>query len=154
MAAGQPDFRETGANFVGYGSHPPDEQAADVPERRIGRRTHSRLRVFIPAKLISVFGTQQVLIQNLSQSGIKLRWTEPVRAASDVVIVWSHHELFGKIVWAESHYGGVLLEEPLSQVLILSMRARDEAHGPQQGGDASAWYLENLRYNEGRRWRA
>lgn len=139
---------------MGYGSPPPDDQAEDIPERRIGRRTHSRLRVFLPARLISVFGTQQVLIQNLSQGGVKLRWTEPVRVGGDVVLVWAHHELFGKVIWAEAHYGGVVLDEPLSEVLILSMRARDEAHGPQQGGDASSWYLENLRYNEGRRWRA
>ena len=135
-------------------AQPPDHPAEDVPERQVGRRTYSRLRVFLPARLISVFGTQQVQIHNLSRSGVKLLWTDPVRVGGDVVMAWAHHELFGKVVWSQPQYGGVLLDEPLTEALILSMRAADDAHHGDKRDSAASWYLENLRYHEGRRWRA
>ena len=135
-------------------SPPPDQPAEDIPERQVGRRTHSRLRVFQPARLISVFGTQQVQIHNLSRNGVKLLWTEPVRVGGDVMMAWAHHELYGKVIWSQPQYGGVLLDQPLSEALILSMRAADDAQHRDEGDRAASWYLENLRYHEGRRWRA
>jgi hypothetical protein len=125
--------------------------AEDFTERRIGRRTHSRLRVLVPARLISVLNTQHVQIQNLSRDGVKLRWGDPVRPGSDVVLAWAHHELFGKVVWAGPHSGGILFDGALSEAAVLAMRGRDEVRQPEERGDATAWYLENLRYANGRR---
>ena len=123
----------------------------DNSERQIGRRAHGRLRVYLPAQMTSIYGCQHVQLQNLSQGGLKLRWNAPVRTGSAVVIAWTDYELFGNVIWADDRCGGVSLELPLPEALVVAMRARESGPVLEQNEVTTAWYLENLRYHQGRR---
>jgi hypothetical protein len=106
--------------------------------------------VFLPAKLTSVHGTQPVHLHNISQGGLGLHWSRPVRAGSDIVIAWAHHELFGTVVWCDREFGGISFDVPLPAALVLALRERETGAKSDVPRDAAAWYLENLRYERGR----
>src|SRR5687767_16003810 len=95
----------------------------DATEHRLGRRQQSRLRVSLSARLTSIGGTQIVQLLNVSQNGLMVSWKSPVREGGDVVLVWSKFELFGQVVWASAHQGGILSDRPLPEALLLSLRA-------------------------------
>ena len=127
------------------------DQAEEASEPQIGRRSHARLRLYLPAQMVTIHGRQHIQLQNLSRGGLKVRWSEPARPGSWVVIVWRHHELFGSVVWSQPQCGGVQLEVPLPEALILAMRAHETTAAPNRNEASAAWYLENLRYHKGRR---
>jgi hypothetical protein len=125
--------------------------AEEPPEQRIGRRSHGRLRLYLPAQMVTIHGRQHVQLQNLSRGGLKVCWSDPVRVGSWVVIVWTHYELFGSVIWSQNLCGGVELEVPLPETMVLAMRAHETSAAPKPNEVSTAWYLENLRYHKTRR---
>lgn len=117
---------------------------------QIGRRMHSRLRVSLPARVVSIHGDQRIQVENISQTGMKLRWKQQVRPHSDVVLSFAGIELFGKVVWATNENAGISLDQPLPVATILALR--DEANAPpvERRRDDTMWALQNWRRTGGR----
>jgi len=120
----------------------------DASKPELGRRRFSRLRVCIPARLVSIYGTQIVQVTNVGAAGVMVAWSERVRAGSEARLIGGNFELFGHVVWSEDQLGGVAADRPLSDALILSMRAVEPE--AVKHDDNPMWALRNFRRTGGR----
>jgi hypothetical protein len=86
------------------------------------RRGKARLRLGIPAQLLSLHGRSRVTLLDLSETGARLRYDgEPV---GDVVIEWLGYEAFGKVVRRSGRELGVRFDEPIAERWVLDTRER------------------------------
>jgi len=86
------------------------------------RRGKARLRLGIPAQLLSLHGRRRVTLLDLSESGARLRYDgEPV---SDVILEWLGYEAFGKVVRRAGDELGVRFDEPIGSAWVLETRER------------------------------
>jgi hypothetical protein len=109
------------------------------------RRGKARLRLGIPAQLLSLHGRSRVTLLDLSETGARIRYSgEPVR---DVVVEWLGYEAFGKVVRRSGGDLGVRFDDPIAERWVLETRerlpamargedhvtrfAREWAHGPE-----------------------
>ena len=88
-----------------------------------GRRRHSRLRVHLPAKLITLDGTLSATLLNLSFSGAKLLLgTKVVPPGSSAVLNWGAFEAFCTVAWVAGGHCGLDFEEPLQPEVLIATR--------------------------------
>jgi hypothetical protein len=83
---------------------------------RAGRRRHSRLRVRLPAKLMTLSGTLHGTLRDLSFRGAKLAVGGFVAPGSDAVLRWGDFEAFCRIAWCEGDHCGLDFDELLISV--------------------------------------
>jgi hypothetical protein len=96
----------------------------------IGRRRESRLRVRLPARLITLEGTVTALMADISEHGAHLCGDLPaVRRGADVVLQWAGGEAFGAVVWIGQRQWGVQFHDPLSTEEIRKARTIDAREG-------------------------
>jgi hypothetical protein len=116
----------------------------------VGRRAHSRLRVGLPARLTSIFGTQQVQLLDVSRGGLKLQWSEPLRPDRDVVIDGPEFQLFGMVAWSEPKLGGISLDVSLSEQFVAALRKSIDVAPAEPHRDGSMFALRNWQRTGGR----
>ena len=88
-----------------------------------GRRRHSRLRLNLPAKLITRDGTLAVTLLDLSFSGARLGLgAAPLRAGASAVLSWASFEAFCTLVWVQDSTCGLDFEVPLHPQVLLATR--------------------------------
>lgn len=86
------------------------------------RRGKARLRLGIPAHLLSLHGHSRVTLLDLSETGARLQYDgDPVR---DVVVEWLGYEAFGKVVRRIGDEVGVRFDEPIAEAWVLDTRER------------------------------
>lgn len=86
------------------------------------RRGKARLRLGIPAQLLSLHGRSRVTLLDLSESGARVRYDgEPVK---DVVLEWLGFEAFGKVVRRDGRELGVRFDDPIGHDCVLDTRER------------------------------
>lgn len=112
----------------------------------LGRRRDARLRVGIPAQIITLFGQQVVNLIDLSQSGARVMAPSPIARTGDAVLYWMKYEAFGRIVWAHHNEAGIEFDELLPEALLIQTRdAVDtgKAHRFEQATyeGARSWYM-------------
>ncbi len=90
----------------------------------IGRRRDSRLRIAIPATLITVAGQWRATLCDISQSGARLRIGEQIRDDQEAVLSWLEFESFGKIVWCHDGYVGLEFYDLLAPNVLIVSRDR------------------------------
>jgi hypothetical protein len=88
----------------------------------VGRRRDSRLRLSMPARLITLAGTHKVSLRDISQTGAKLVIPEEIHEGNDGVLEWLKFEAFGTIVWAHDEQAGMVFDEPLPAEVLLATR--------------------------------
>ena len=88
-----------------------------------GRRRHSRLRVHIPARLITLDGTLQATLLDLSFRGAKVvLGSAALRCGASAVLTWGSFEAFGTIVWTRDQSCGLDFETPLKPQILIATR--------------------------------
>ncbi|MEO5706475.1 MAG: PilZ domain-containing protein [Alteraurantiacibacter sp.] len=121
--------------------------AAPIPAT-IHRRRDSRLRIrlSIPAQVLTLDGQRSASLLDLSQSGAHLGVKSPMRRGQDVMLWWLGFEAFGRVVWASDNEVGVEFHEPLPMPLLLQTRQQIDA-GVAPSTDMQAheqardWYM-------------
>ena len=100
-----------------------NQQIAPSDDASAGRRRHSRLRVNLPARLITLDGTLHATLLDLSFRGAKvvLAGELPKRGA-DAVLTWGSFEAFCSVAWARGQACGLDFETPLEPRMLLSTR--------------------------------
>lgn len=95
-----------------------------------GRRGAARLRLSIPAKLISLFATQRCILIDISRGGAQVGLAEPLRLGEDLCVEIAGLEPFGTVVRCDRglHGGvnGIAFEDWLSDEEVLSVRRFSE----------------------------
>jgi hypothetical protein len=84
------------------------------------RRGKARLRVGIPADLLTVHGRSRVTLLDLSETGARLRYHG--HAIGDGVLEWLAYEAFGAVVRCAGDEIGLRFDEPIAQDCVLDTR--------------------------------
>lgn len=92
-----------------------------------GRRAESRLRVRLPARLITHHGEWSVVLVDLSQNGASVHCANLVVQGGDAVLQWGGFEAFGAIRWCRSGLGGIAFFEPIPPHWLIATRDHDDA---------------------------
>lgn len=98
----------------------------------VGRRSAPRLRLAIPAKLISLYGHYRCILIDLSSTGAQLGLATPLDVGETAILEIAGRELFCDIVRkAEGLNGGtngLTFDPSLSEKMVLDMRRFGETY--------------------------
>lgn len=98
-----------------------------------GRRSRSRLRVRLPARLVTRSETLSVVLNDLSLNGAQITVPIPLRVGCEAVIEWARFEAFGEVVWTGGGRCGLAFFDPITQADLLATRELNETAGlPQE----------------------
>lgn len=96
---------------------------APVP---IGRRASPRLRLAIPARLVSIYSTQNCILLDISRTGARLALASPVGEHQSGVVELAEFALFGSVVRADRGPDGgvnaIVFEDPITEAEVLEIR--------------------------------
>lgn len=110
---------------------------SDTPETpvsavRTGRRGAARLRLAIPARLISRYATSRCILIDLSATGAQVGMQDPLAKGETAVLEIAGLEAFGDVVRsAKGPHGGsigITFETPISDRAVLNVRAFAETY--------------------------
>jgi hypothetical protein len=85
------------------------------------RRRKARLRVGIPAAIVTLDGRQEISLVDLSETGARLKVEDPAKIGSGV-LNWLGFEAFGSIVWRRGHTVGIHFDNPIAHEWVLTTR--------------------------------
>lgn len=109
---------------------PPQE--AKAPLAPVGRRGSARLRLSIPAQLISLYGSYRCILIDLSCSGAQVGLEEPLDENETVFLQIAGLELFCEVVRAaqgpNGGVNGLVFDPPLLDQDVLDMRTYAESY--------------------------
>lgn len=92
-----------------------------------GKRANARLRVRLPAKLITLHGEYRLALIDLSASGARVGQPGLDCLPGNAILQWTGHEVFGRIVWVRDGLAGVRFDEPIPDEWVLATRRIAEA---------------------------
>lgn len=84
------------------------------------RRAKARLRLGIPAELITIHGRCQVTLLDLSETGARIQYDG--ERISDGVLKWLGYEAFGSVVRRDGHEIGLHFDTPIDHDWLLDTR--------------------------------
>lgn len=103
----------------------------DDPQMIVGRRNAPRLRLSIPARLISLDGTHRCILVNLSRTGAQVGLEQPLRKGDGAILQVAGIDHFAIVMRSDRGcFGGVNgleFEEPLSDDDVLATRSFAES---------------------------
>lgn len=103
-----------------------------APVITTGRRGSARLRLSIPARLITRYDTSRCILIDLSCSGAQLGLEQTLRVTETAILEIGGLEGFGEVVRSvQGKNGGIValkFDEPLSDDDVLSVRAFSERY--------------------------
>ena len=96
------------------------------PAVPIGRRGAPRLRLSIPARLVTLTDTPRCILINLSRSGARIGLREPLHKRAEVILTVAGLDQFGWVVSSEKGANGgtngIQFEAPLFDYEVLAIR--------------------------------
>lgn len=99
----------------------------------IPRRAHSRLRLGIPARLLTLEGQQWVTLVDLSQSGARIVLEASRYVGSGGLLRWLGYEAFGDAAWQCGEELALRFDEPVDPAWLIETRRRAPAELDQNG---------------------
>jgi PilZ domain len=88
----------------------------------IGKRSESRLRVRLPARLAALDFSLPVTLCDLSKSGARIESAGLPLKCCDVVLTWREFEAFGRIMWSHSGETGIGFYDPIPPEWLIATR--------------------------------
>ncbi len=88
----------------------------------VGKRAHARLRVRLPAKLITLHGECRPALIDLSAGGARVGKPGLECHPGKAILQWAGYEAFGQIVWARDGLAGMRFEEPIPDAWVMATR--------------------------------
>ena len=98
-----------------------------APEQRIGRRGRNRLRARLPARIVTLNGTRNTVLLDLSQTGARIKATAEMAQGQQAILSWSGYEAFGTLVWVDRGLCGIAFDETLGPEALFATRDLDAA---------------------------
>jgi hypothetical protein len=92
-----------------------------------GRRTYSRLRLRLPARLVLLDRTVSAILCDLSVGGAQVQLPDPAGVGRQAILAWSNFEAFGTIGWVEGNRCGITFEEPVAPPVLIATRDLNDA---------------------------
>lgn len=108
--------------------------AANLPSEdpgKVGRRVAARLRLAIPARIMTIYETRNCVLLDLSRTGARVGLSAPLQIGDGGYIMVGQLAVFGEVVRRVSGTGGggvnrIAFEEPLAHAVVLDVRHHAE----------------------------
>lgn len=101
-----------------------------LPAVQTGRRHVSRLRLSIPARLVSVYETQRCILIDISRGGAQVGLAKPLQVGDGACLQIAGFEPFGEVLrrdlTASGGVNGIAFDEEMSNEQVLAIRAFSE----------------------------
>ncbi len=115
-----------------------------------GRRSGGRLRLRLPARIITLHGSQSAVLRDLSQWGARISHDQRLRAGDEAVLQWGTMDVMGRVVWRDGNFSGFAFFDMLEQQELLETRRLNDDHGMRceeelNRAAASAWASGTIR---------
>ena len=115
----------------------------------VGRRESRRVRVYLPASIQTLQGTQAAELTSLSCTGAAISLQNVPKLSADLVLKCGSLEAFCNVVWVKPGRCGLQFDEPITETEVLSARQTSD-HLPasqhaQRMAAAKAWVEGNSR---------
>jgi hypothetical protein len=110
------------------------------PAFTTGKRSESRLRVRLPARLIGLDFSYAVILCDLSLRGARIEKPAVVMPVCDVVLAWHSYEAFGRINWSHSGETGITFYDPIQPEWLIATRDFDEFNRLGKASDLNRRY--------------
>lgn len=117
--------------------------SADTTPLVRGQRGHARVRIGVPARLVTMNGTSSCVLIDVSQSGARVCAAEPPRVGATVIVERISPELFGTVEWQRGDKFGVRFDTMLTLDDVVQLR---------QLGDLEPQRARTDLYAHARRW--
>lgn len=102
------------------------QPSADDANAAVGRRAAARLRLAIPARFVSLYGTQPCILLDISRTGARFALPAPLAQGQSGYIAIARCEAFGEVVRTERGPDGgvnaIVFDDPLPQAQVLEIR--------------------------------
>ena len=121
----------------------PAADADDEPLKNVGRRSAPRLRLSIPARLVTVSETRRCVLLDVSRSGAQISLAKPLSVGEGGFLRFANSEVFVSVIREGTGLIGVEFDVPLSDEDVLAIRRYAEDYEADE---------RNALRNEARAW--
>lgn len=94
----------------------------DHSQHNVGRRAAARLRLALPAKLVTICETRTCVVSNLSQTGAQIGLERPLALGDAAFLQCGGIDQFGTIVRCRRGVNALHFEAPLTHDQVLAIR--------------------------------
>lgn len=116
-----------------------------------GRRASSRLRVRLPATLITLDGQGSAVLENISATGARVSSQFTLRPGASCILRLPGLELFADVAWCAQGRLGMIFEHPLTQDQLVRLRNLDPADLANERAASQDWARGFVNGTVGRR---
>ena len=116
---------------------------------RSAKRKAGRLRLRLPAQVISHRGAVRAVLCDLSEGGAKIFTRSELVCGRDLVLQWEGSEAFGTLIWQRDGFYGIEFDEPTSSATLAETRQLQDAQGMRANAVAE-WLAEKTEWAFGK----
>jgi hypothetical protein len=106
----------------------PRADTFDDPLVNVGRRKAPRLRLSIPARLVTISETRKCILLDVSRGGAQIGLRQPLAEGEAGFLRFAGFELFGCIVRRAAGFNGLEFDDGLSDHNVIAIRRYAEAY--------------------------
>jgi len=100
----------------------------DEPLANVGRRGAPRLRLSIPARLVTVSGTRRCVLLDVSRKGAQISLRQTLAEGEGGFLRFASYEVFASVIREATGLNGVEFDEEISDEDVLAIRRFAEAY--------------------------
>lgn len=104
-----------------------------------GRRASSRLRLRLPATLITLDGQGPAVLENISATGARVASQFTLRPGASCILRLPRLELFADVAWCAQGRLGLNFEAPLSHDQLVTLRNLDPDSLSNERASSQNW---------------
>lgn len=106
----------------------PGALAHEAPLENVGRRSAPRLRLSIPAKLVTITQTLPCVLLDVSRTGAQVSLPEPLPLDAACFVRFADYEVFATVVRCVTGLNGVQFDDALGDGDVLAVRSFAESY--------------------------
>lgn len=123
----------------------PAADADEEPLENIGRRAAPRLRLSIPARLVTVSETRRCVLLDVSRSGAQISLAKPLAEGEAGFLRFANTEVFASVIRVSTGLNGVEFDVPMTDEDVLAIRRFAEDYEADERSalrnEARAWVM-------------
>lgn len=121
----------------------PEVDDDEEPLENVGRRSAPRLRLTIPAQLVTVSGTRRCVLLDVSRTGAQIGLANPMAVGDAGFLRFAELEVFGCVIRDGRGLNGLEFDVPLTDAEVLATRVYAENYEMDERrallAEARAW---------------
>ena len=106
----------------------PEAREGQAPLKNVGRRAAPRLRLSIPAKLVTLTETRRCVVLDVSRTGAQISLAKPLAIGEAGFLRFAEQEVFGGVVRESTGRNALEFDEQLGDAEVLDIRHYAECY--------------------------